>query len=128
MLFTSKYNGLKIVFKPGRKYHDDKGRPVKEKGIYAKFEEGVFKTEDKELIELLKDYMKQYPGDIVMIDEAKEKKKSEAIKKVIDEIEAEAIEEKIRKIEEGDIKLEENPPEQKKPVKKELNGAFGKNK
>lgn len=53
MIFTSKYLGLDIVIVPARHIMDGMGNKVYVAGKHAKFEGGMFETEDPQIIEFL---------------------------------------------------------------------------
>jgi len=53
-VFISKFKKYSIWLKPARTMHDAFGGRHREDGLCAKFEENKFQTDDKEIIELLK--------------------------------------------------------------------------
>jgi len=90
--FFSKKTGLKIVIKPEKRWRDSNGNPKKEKGIYVKFENGRFRTDDKNIIEFIREeHGKRFPGEITEVDETKIIREKEIRERVIAEMKKEGM-------------------------------------
>ena len=79
------FEGLKIVVRGEQRSRDPQGNPTKSKGKYAQFENGRLRTEDKDTIDAVREYMKKHAGEIVEIDEETERKRAEHMKKAREE-------------------------------------------
>lgn len=109
--FCENYKGLRIVVKPMQAEKDEFGRKKKIPGVYVKFDNGRFQTQDPELIKFMDEYIKENPGDrITKVDEKQIAKENEIRKKV---------DKKVREEMEKETKKEEEPePKSKKSKSK----------
>lgn len=82
MQFRSIYNKFAIWVKPPKVRYDVMGNIIiEEPGKIIEFNNGIFNTEDEELIKFLKDYMTKNPGKVFTIEEEKVKKVKENLGK-----------------------------------------------
>jgi hypothetical protein len=90
-IYTSiKSKGLEITITPDQMDRDKFGRVVKTAGHKIKFKNGSFRTDKKDEIEFLKDYMEKYgKGKIFVLDEAVLKKQELIRKKAAELVDAE---------------------------------------
>lgn len=105
--YLSKFPEMKIVIQPERRAHDEKGNLVKIDGEYVKFQGGQFRTNDPKVIKFMEGYMKQWPGEVTLVDEEKLAMEREISARTKAQVEKEWAEKKTKK------------PVQKKPSLKD---------
>lgn len=94
---STKFLGLKIIVEPEEVETDKLGRGVSKKaGKYIKFNKGIFRTEDKDVIEFMQNYMK-INRDIEEIDEEEAKIRADALMKAEEEIRERREEKKAKR-------------------------------
>lgn len=97
--FCENFRGMRIVLKPEKSGRDEYGaRKVLQKGVYVKFENGRFSTEDPAIIAFMADYIKNNPADgIAVVDNARLEKEQKIAERVREEMDKEDQVEKAKK-------------------------------